>query len=70
MKSNKHNENAILICELIMNYICNRQKHLKGKKMDGDRMALLEEYKEWITDGIIRENVLYVISQNEISDKY
>jgi len=32
-------------------------------------MALIEEFREWITDGITEENTLYIISQNEISDK-
>ncbi len=31
-------------------------------------MALLEEYREWITEGINQDYVVYLISQNEISD--
>tara|TARA_B100000212_G_C27166318_1_gene444092 strand:- start:271 stop:402 length:132 start_codon:yes stop_codon:yes gene_type:complete len=33
-----------------------------------NRMALLEEYREWISEGINEDYVLYLISENEISD--
>ena len=33
-----------------------------------DRMALLEEYREWISEGINQDYVLYLISNDEMSD--
>tara|TARA_B100000614_G_scaffold205246_1_gene187190 strand:- start:164 stop:295 length:132 start_codon:yes stop_codon:yes gene_type:complete len=38
------------------------------KDLFQNRMALLEEYREWITEGINQDYVVYLISQNEISD--
>jgi len=33
-----------------------------------NRMAILEEYREWISEGINQDYVFYMISKNEISD--
>ena len=63
-----NNENVIQICEYIFNSICHRQKQLKK---DGDflnRLALLEEYREWITDGIINEHIIYTVPQEKFRD--
>ncbi len=64
----KH-KNILLICEYVLNYIKHRQNIIEGKNQFYNKMSLIEEYREWITEGITEENTLYIISQNEISDK-
>ena len=41
---------------------------MESKDLFQNRMALLEEYREWISDGINQDYVFYLISKNEISD--
>ncbi len=69
MNYTSHNESALFVCKYVFAFICNRQKLLKSSNQLYDRMALIEEYKEWITEGITNENILYLITTNEISDK-
>ena len=69
MKNISHDENAIHVCKYILNYIRNRQRLMVDKDKFKNRMALLEEYREWISEGINQDYVLYLISKNEISDK-
>ena len=47
--------------------IINRTEKVEKDKFK-NRMALLEEYKEWISEGINQDYVLYLISRNQISD--
>ena len=68
MKNISHDENAIHVCNYVLNYIRNRQKMMEVKDLFQNRMALLEEYREWISEGINQDYVLYLISKNEISD--
>ncbi len=68
MKDISHDENAIHICRYVLNYIRNRQRMMEVKDSYQNRMALLEEYREWISEGISKDYVLYLISKNEISD--
>ena len=68
LKDNYHDENAIRICKYVLNYIRNRQRIMEVKDLSKNRMALLGEYREWISEGINQDYVLYLISKNEISD--
>ena len=68
MKNISHDENAIHVRKYILNYIRNRQRIMEVKDSFQNRMALLEEYREWISEGINQDYVLYLISRNEISD--
>ncbi len=68
MKNISHDENAIHVCKYILNYIRNRQRLMVDKDKFKNRMALLEEYREWISEGINQDYVLYLISRNQISD--
>ena len=68
MKDISHDKNAIHICKYVLNYIRNRQRIMEAKDLFQDRMALLEEYREWISEGISQDYVLYLISKKEISD--
>ena len=68
MKNISHDNNAIHVCKYILNYIRNRQREMEVKDKFQNRMALLEEYREWISEGISQDYVLYLISKNEISD--
>ena len=63
-----HDENAIHVCKYVLNYIRNRQRIMEVKDSYPNRIALLEEYREWISEGISQDYVLYLISKNEISD--
>ena len=67
MKNISHDENAIHVCKYILNYIRNRQRLMVDKDKFKNRMALLEEYREWISEGINQDYVLYLISRNQIS---
>ena len=69
MKDISHNNNAIYVCKYVLNYVRNRQRILEVQDLFQNRMALLEEYREWISEGINKDYVLYLISNNEISDK-
>jgi len=64
-----HDENAIYVCTYVLNYIRNRQRIMEVEDLFQNRMALLEEYREWISEGINQDYVVYLISKNEISDK-
>ena len=68
MKDSFHDKNAIHVCKYVLNYIRNRQRLMEVKDKFQNRMALLEEYREWISEGINQDYVLYLISKNEISD--
>ena len=68
MKDTFHDKNAIQVCKYVLNYIRNRQRIMEVKDNFQNRMALLEEYREWISEGINQDYVLYLISKNEISD--
>ena len=68
MKDIFHDENAIHVCKYVLNYIRNRQRIMEVKDEFQNRMALLEEYREWISEGINEDYVIYLISKNEISD--
>ena len=68
MKDNFHDKNAIHVSRYVLNYIRNRQKIMEVKNLFQNRMALLEEYREWISEGINKDYVLYLISKKEISD--
>ena len=69
MEDISHDENVIYLCTYILNYIHDRQRIMEVKDLFHNRMALLEEYREWISEGINQDYVVYLISQNEISDK-
>ena len=69
MKDINHNKNALRICKYVLNYIRSRQRILESKDSYLNRLALLEEYREWISEGVTDDYVLYLISKNEISDK-
>ena len=68
VKDNSHDKNAIHVCKYVLNYIRNRQRILEVKDLFQNRMALLEEYREWISEGINQDCLIYLISKNEISD--
>ena len=68
MKNIPHDANVIHICNYVLNYIRNRQRIIQNQDLYQNRIALLEEYREWIVDGINKDYVLYLISKNEISD--
>ena len=68
MKDSFHDKNAIHVCKYVLNYIRNRQRLMEVKDKFQNRMALLEEYREWISEGINQDYILYLISKNEISD--
>ena len=69
LKDINHSENALRVCKYVLNYIRSRQSIFEVKDSYLNRLALLEEYREWISDGITDDYVLYLISKNEISDK-
>ena len=69
MKERSHDDSAIHVCKYVLNYIRNRQRILEVQDLFQNRMALLEEYREWISEGINKETILYLISNSEISDK-
>ncbi len=68
MKDSSHDDNAIHVCKYVLNYIRSRQRKMEVQDLFQNRMALLEEYREWISEGINQDYVLYLISKNEISD--
>ena len=68
MKDITHDENAMHVCKYILNYVRNRQRIIEEQGLFQNRMALLEEYREWISEGINQDYILYLISKNEISD--
>ena len=63
MNINKHNINALSICKYILNSMIYRQKLLGGKNNLKNKLALIEEYREWITEGIFESNALYIIDK-------
>ena len=68
VKNISHDQNVIFVCNYVLNYIRNRQRIMEVRDKFLNRMALLEEYREWISDGINQDHIIYLISKNEISD--
>ena len=60
---NKHNYNPLSICKYILDSMIYRQKLLGEENNLENKLALIEEYKEWITEGIFESNALYVIDK-------
>ena len=60
---NKHNNNALSICKSILDSIIYRQKLLGEEESFKNKLALIEEYREWITEGIFESNALYLINK-------
>ena len=60
---NKHNNNALSICEYVLDYMIYRQKLLGKEENLKNKLALIEEYREWITEGIFESNALYLINK-------
>ena len=60
---NKHNNNALSICKYILNSMIYRQKLLGEKDDLNNKLALIEEYREWITEGIFESNAFYLIDK-------
>ena len=63
MNINKHNNNALSMCKYTLCFIFYRQRELWEKNMLKDKLALIEEYREWIVDGILEDNALYLIDK-------
>ena len=59
---NKHNNNALSICKYVLDSMIYRQKSL-GEENLKNKLALIEEYREWITEGIFESNALYLINE-------
>ena len=51
------------MCKYTLCFIFYRQKELGEKNMLKDKLALIEEYREWIVDGILEDNALYLIDK-------
>jgi len=68
VKDNSHDKNAIVVCKYVLNYFRNRQRLMESKDLFQNRMAILEEYREWISEGVNQDYVFYLISKNQISD--
>ena len=60
---NKYNNNALSICKYILDSMIYRQKLLGEDENLKNKLALIEESKEWITDGIFESNALYLIDK-------
>ena len=60
---NKHNNNALSICKYTLDSMIYRQKLLGEEEDFKNKLALIEEYREWITDGIFESNALYLIEK-------
>ena len=60
---NKHNYNALSICEYVLDSMIYRQKLLGEEENLKNKLALIEEYNEWITEGIFESNALYLIDK-------
>ena len=49
---NKHNNKALSICKYVLDSMIYRQKLLGEEENLKNKLALIEEYREWITEGI------------------
>ena len=58
-----HNNNALLMCKYILDSMIYRQKLLGEEENLKNKLALIEEYREWITEGIFESNALYLINK-------
>ena len=68
MKYISNDENVIYVCKYVLNYFRNRQRIMEVNDLFQNRLAVLEEYREWISEGINQDQILYLISKNDISD--
>ena len=51
------------ICEYVLDSMIYRQKLLGEEENLKNKLALIEEYREWITEGIFESNALYLIDK-------
>ena len=58
---NKHNNNALSICKYTLDSMIYRQKVLGEEVNLKNKLSLIEEYREWITEGIFESNALYLL---------
>ena len=63
MNINKHNNNALSICIYILGSMIYRQKVFWEKDNLENKLALIEEYREWITEWIFESNAIYLIDK-------
>ena len=60
---NKHNNKALSICKYVLDSMIYRQKSLGEEENFKNKLALIEEYREWITEGIFEINSFYIIDK-------
>ena len=63
MNINKHNNKALSICKYILGSMIYRQKILGEEDNLKNKLALIEEYREWITEWIFESNAIYLIDK-------
>ena len=63
MNKYKYNNKALSICKYILDSMVIRQKLLGEEGNLKNKLALIEEYREWITEGIFESNALYLIDK-------
>ena len=51
------------MCKYILDSMIYRQKQLGEEENLKNKLALIEEYREWITEGIFESNALYLIDK-------
>ena len=59
MENISHDENIIYVCTYVLNYIRYRQRIMEVKDLFQNPMALFEEYREWISEGINQDYVVF-----------
>ena len=63
MNKHKNNNNALSICKYTLDSMIYRQKLLGEEENLKNKLALIDEYREWITEGIFESNSLYLIDK-------
>ena len=51
------------MCQFTLDSMIYRQKVLGEEDNLKNKLALIEEYREWLTDGIFESNALYLIDK-------
>ena len=60
---NKHNNKALLICKYVLDSMIYRQQLFGEEENLKNKLPLIEEYREWITERIFESNSLYLIDK-------
>ena len=57
-----HDKQVIEVCKTSISYVKERQKYLTRDNLLRESKAISEEFKEWLTKEIPKQNIIYLLN--------